>query len=238
MPSFSSMNDILIYNKIKIYPDFKQVVEFKTPIVNLSALTDKINRGRKNQNNAPSFESLRRSKTAIRDIALCNDFELFSTFTFANDRQDFDKCLGRFKQWLKNQKSHSPDLAYLAVPELHKNKKGIHFHVLLKNYNGTLKKTKIRTKYGSVIYNIKGYRLGFTTAVRIGDSKLDKHKVASYITKYVTKELISSYNKKRYWCSKGLIRPEEYSNIPNRTKYFQSENVVFENDFVRVYKIA
>lgn len=229
---------ILIYNKIKIYPDFKQVVEFKTPIVNLNALTDleKITRKRKNSNNRPDFSSVSRTRIAIRDIVLCNDFDWFCTFTFAKNRDDVDHCKTQFAQWLKNQKPHSPDLTYLAVPEWHKDKKAIHFHVLLKNYAGVVKPTEFRTKKGFKVFQIPGYRLGYNTAVPITKTNENKEKVANYITKYVSKDLVSKYNKKRYWCSRGLVRPEEYSNIVRQSKYFNSDDLVFENDEVKIYK--
>lgn len=231
------MDDILIRNKIKIYPSFKKLVEFKTPLVNINAFMtdlDKIARKRKNNNSAPAFESLIRSKVAIKDIVISNNFELFCTFTFAKNRDDMERCLNQFKQWLKNQKLKSPDLAYLAVPEYHKDKKAIHFHVLLKNYNGVLKNSQRRSKSGQPIYNIKSYRLGFTTAVKINNA--DNERIANYITKYITKDLICKYNKKRYWCSRGLIRPEEYSNILAFKKYAQPDKIVFENEAIRIYK--
>lgn len=227
--------EIYINNKLKVYPDFLQLVEFKNPLVNINAFipSDKV-RKRKNTDGLPDFSSVTRSKTAIKDIALCNNFELFCTFTFAKNRDNVDKCLNQFKQWLKNQKAKSPELAYLAVPEYHKDKKAIHFHVLLKNFNGRLKNSQLTTKFGRAIYNIKSYRLGFTTAVKIDPS--DHAIIANYITKYVTKDLICKFNKKRYWCSRGLTRPEEYSNIPAFKKYAQPDKVVFENEAIRIYK--
>jgi hypothetical protein len=33
-------------------------------------------------------------------------------------------------------------------------------------------------------------------------------KIARYISKYITKDLISEFNKKRYWPSKGISLPE------------------------------
>lgn len=186
--------DLLIYNKIKIYPDFKQTIEFKTPIVNLNALTDldKITRKRKNSNNRPDFSSVSRTRIAIKDIVLCNDFDWFCTFTFAKNRDDVDHCKTQFSQWLKNQKPHSPNLTYLAVPEWHKDKKAIHFHVLLKNYAGAIKKTEFRTKKGFKVFQIPGYRLGYNTAVPIIKTNENKEKVANYITKYISKELFQN----------------------------------------------
>ena len=46
--------------------------------------------------------------------------------------------------------------------------------------------------------------MGFTTATKVSDSG----RVASYMTKYITKDLISySKGKKKYWASKNLTKP-------------------------------
>jgi hypothetical protein len=46
----------------------------------------------------------RRAFTALKDIVLCNVFELFVTFTFKTNRQDPDLCKAKMNGWLKRQR--------------------------------------------------------------------------------------------------------------------------------------
>jgi len=158
-----------------------------------------------NSSQDPLERSIRRTKTVISDYTKCNEFSLFVTFTFKKKRQDQQACRRRMSSWLKNQQKIHGKFQYLIVPEFHKDNKSIHFHALLKNYNGTLVPTKIKQKTRT-IHNIKSYRLGFSTAVYIDNTE----KVSNYIKKYITKDMPKLHNKsaKRYWCSKDLIKPE------------------------------
>lgn len=175
--------------------------------------------------------SLRRSKTTIQDIMLCNRFDLWCTFTY-NCRNCLPKCdnnpciclpstCKRFdlnytrrvlQNWFRNQRKHSPDLKYLAVPEYHKNG-AVHFHCMISGFNGRLKDSGKRTKYDQTIYNAPGYYSGWTEFVRIGerfDSRSyddDYNRVISYITKYITKDMPLVYGKRRFLVSEDLRRP-------------------------------
>jgi hypothetical protein len=109
--------------------------------------------------------------------------------------------------WLNNQRILHGKFKYLIVPEYHKDNKSLHFHGLFLGYNGNLVDSG-RTKNGRTIYNINSYRAGFTTAVRIDN----REKVASYVAKYITKDMPKFRNKQRYWCSNGLKRPLKIVN--------------------------
>jgi len=153
--------------------------------------------------------SLRRTKTLISDIVLCTDFDMFATFTFKKDRQDMKKCKTKMSDWLKSQQKIHGKFKYLIVPEFHKDKKSLHFHALLKNYNGHLKKTNIKIKKRTV-YNITSYRKGYSTVIKIDNIE----KVSSYVKKYITKEMPhTGTSQKKFWNSKGLLRPEIKYNI-------------------------
>lgn len=74
-----------------------------------------------------------RARAAVRDIALCNQFDYFITWTLDGsliNRYDADEVKRRVLTFLKN-KVHRNGFAYVIVPEFHKDG-AIHFHGLCK----------------------------------------------------------------------------------------------------------
>lgn len=161
--------------------------------------------------------STRRSKTTVTDYALCNDFSQFITLTFdqkLHNSFDYDHCKKLVSKWINNQRRHSPHLTYILVAEKHKSG-AIHFHMIVNNFNGELTEArnaktrrKIR-KNGKQIYNLNGWNYGFSTLSEIED----KTATARYLQKYLTKDFIEAFNKKRFWTSRGLIKPTKQYNI-------------------------
>lgn len=184
-------------------------------------------------------ESLRRTRMTIFDYALANDFTHFVTFTFNPkkvDRYSIESTSATMRYWLNRQKKHSPDFAYLIVPEFHKDK-AIHFHALIKNYNGHLKKTNVIQK-GKRVYNLTGFTAGFTNAQELDD---DQIKAAAYIAKYISKDTISKFNKRRYWPSKNLVKPQKHYEPLEElgiAHYIHEDNLTYQSDehHVSVYQ--
>ena len=176
-------------------------------------------------------ESLRRTRSVIFDYALANEFTHFATFTFNPkkiDRYSWESVSNTMKYWLNRQKKTSPDFSYLAVPEFHKDG-AIHFHALFKGYAPDLKRTNV-IQNGQRVYNITGFTSGFTNVKEL-DS--DYSKAAAYVTKYLTKDNIVSFNKRRYWVSKNLIKPiKRYDPLDQLglLPYINSENLTFESE--------
>lgn len=144
--------------------------------------------------------SLRRSKQSIYEIARANDWNYFCTFTFADNRYCYDSCKDRLRKFLNNFKTRCCAIEYLVVPEQHKDG-AWHFHALINgNLDGYLCDT-----WRSGRFELKGYRLGKCEVEPVKDT----HRVSSYITKYITKDLqVELKNKRRYFCSKGVKRGE------------------------------
>lgn len=200
-----------IKNITKEYPDMIRVVVYreKKPFI-IKEHSSKDYSKLLKDDYIPDESSLRRTKTLIRDYVLANDFELFVTFTFDPDKVDsfnFKLCQSRIVKWLHNQKSRSPDLAYLIVPEQHKSGRW-HFHALISHFKGVLSDSNHKSDSGRRIYNIKSYRLGFSTAVKIDD----KDAVSNYVTKYITKDFLMVFNQRRFACSRNLKRPKKTTN--------------------------
>jgi len=165
--------------------------------------------------------STRRSKTSVTDYALCNEFSQFITLTFSPskaDSFDYDTCKKLVSKWINNQRRHSPDLTYILVAEKHKSGR-IHFHMIVNNFNGSLSPAtnqklgknygKLLKKNGKQIYNLDGWNYGFSTLSYIENKQATAH----YLQKYLTKDFIEAFNKKRFWTSRGLKKPTKEYNV-------------------------
>ena len=72
----------VINNITKEYPDMIKVVVYKEPRYFVKSNSPKRPRELVDENYTPKISSISRTKGTIRDIVLCNNFELFCTFTF------------------------------------------------------------------------------------------------------------------------------------------------------------
>lgn len=224
------------YKFAKIYPKFTRLYFYEVGIEDLlwfafgnkKVLNKKVKK--QYQSEEAIIDSIRRTKTVISDLIICNPFDHFATFTFngtkegqkkygyaITDRTDVDICKKKMSKWLKNQREMHGKFEYLIIPEFHKDGKAIHFHALLRSYKGNLRDSGKR-KNSRTIFNITSYKLGHSTLVKITQEKNNIGKVANYVKKYITKDMPVFENKKRYWCSSGLIRPQKLSN-PNFTPF-------------------
>lgn len=181
--------------------------------------------------------SLIRTKSRVEELALCNDWQYFCTFTIdknKNDRYDLDKIIRDFSTMvyeLRHEKfSFCENMKYIIVPERHKPSKEYpkgawHIHGLMmgvpdarmKFFN---KKSKIK-RYLKDTYIEHGQRVGkflpaeakfgASTCIEIRDDELSRIKIAKYFVKYVTKDLrrlATEKNRRMFTCSKGLKRAD------------------------------
>lgn len=166
--------------------------------------------------------SLNRTVQAVYKYSRQCDWEYFITLTFSEehaDRYDFSNCMKKASKWFNHQKDrYAKDMKYLIVPEMHKNG-AWHIHGVIAD-TGTMsivdsgrvaigkkayKRTEANKEYPT-IYNLSGWKLGWSTATAVTDT----YKVSTYITKYITKDLCeSSKGKKRYYRSRNIPEPEE-----------------------------
>lgn len=167
----------------------------------------------------------------IQQYARNNDFKYFVTLTFDPKLIEDDNDNYRFemlKKWLQNErvksKYRNKEFKYIFVPEYHKNGT-IHFHGLIGEYIPELVRAEQAKKE---TYNLVGWKHGFSMVNKIKS----KNRVSSYISKYITKELLDSpvaRNKKRYWSSKNLSLPQielinkDISDLIDIEKAFESE---------------
>lgn len=197
-----------------------------------TALSDSI----ESQERENKKRSARRAKTKVRDYILANsDLQYFITLTLSGadfERSDVKTAVKKLNIFLRNRVQRD-GLKYIIVPELHKDGKSIHFHGLINGAvdvveSGTyippcggkpLKAETIKRKGFCLqdcraVYNIPGWKYGFTTAIAIDENRCA---VASYIGKYITKDILQGGDKicgRFYYSSNNLSEPlTTYSNI-------------------------
>ena len=202
--------------------------------------------------------SLNRTRNNVYKYSRQADWEYFITLTFDSgkvNRYDFDICMKKSCEWLKNQRNrYAPDLKYLIVPEQHKDG-AWHIHGVLACVGDMIFTDSGRVAKGGkayvinatnskypTIYNLSGWKNGWSTATKVRD----KHKVASYIVKYITKDLCSvTSGKHRYYKSNNIAEPVEHGFIvspDDMPEFLQTlENsfgmsLVYQKKFESVYQ--
>ena len=163
-----------------------------------------------------------RIKEKIFDIINCNDWSYFITVTIDPkiiDSSDVKTVMKKLSNWLHN-KSKRRGLKYILIPERHKSG-AIHLHglindvlhmdesgtVLIPNYEKpvkikTAKKLNVSTSECKIVYNIKDWNYGFTTAIGLYG---DLSALSVYLCKYITKNTTRIFGK-YYWSSQDIKR--------------------------------
>lgn len=124
---------------------------------------------------------------------------LFITFTFAENLRELpeaNKHYATFIRKLKNflrKRNQETDIKYIAVPEF-QQRGAVHYHVIYFNL-----------PYIPNIYDVfnKLWGHGYVIFRKIKDFLPEK-----YLTKDMTKHFSLGTGTKRYFCSKGLIKPK------------------------------
>jgi hypothetical protein len=159
-----------------------------------------------------------RAKANIFEYAMCNEWQYFITLTL--DRKKYDRYdLGKYRkdlsQWLRDySKKHKIKIAYLFIPEYHKNK-AWHIHGLLEGLPEEHLTDFIKGKHpqrlideGYKNWTAYGQKFGYVT---VGYIK-SKEAISRYITKeYITKgmaERNKELNAHLYYVSQGLKKAE------------------------------
>lgn len=179
------------------------------------------------------IENARRAKQTVYELARSNihRWQWFVTLTFNPAfvrRQDYFHCLEQVR--ILTTSLTRRGCCWLFVPEHHADGKSYHFHGLvggdmLLEYGG---------KFGPPGRERDTYHIpwfpGFTSVQPVSDAS----RVCTYITKYITKDLVHLVPKgsHRYLYSRNLLRPEttylnltreEFCALVNRGEYFEPD---------------
>jgi len=188
-------------------------------------------------------ESMKRAKRTVLELALNNSFDWFVTFTFhtngslINDRKDFHDIKKKFLESIQTYNDKfDTKLSWIAVPELHTNRQGIHFHCLMKGFDTVkdFKFTGFDKKTGRAVFKSAYFkeRFGANRGIRIFE--YNKF-VAYYVSKYITKQDDRIFFH-RYFRSRDL---EKSFVIQSglATNYIEKDLIpTFENGLLKLYE--
>ena len=194
-------------------------------------------------------QSLSRTRARIFELAACNEFTHFCTFTQDKEKRDrfnlaeFREDFAQLVRNLNRSRAAGDKIKYLLIPEKHK-KGGWHMHGFLKGLTPddlrlfTLdeklpQRLRKQLKEGVKIYDWTRYRrsFGYFTCTEIKNGTA----AAKYITKYVTKDVAETARESGahlFFASQGLkgrkkLEWRSFDKCP-------VDNWDFENDFVKV----
>lgn len=180
----------------------------------------------------------------IRDYAMNNDFEYFWTLTFDPKKcgKSDDLRFEDMRKWLKRERDkaryYGKEFRYIFIPEYHKgggkNNGTVHWHGISGGYTPKLSDSGHEYK-GVKIYNCDSWQCGFSNVQKARS----RGRVANYIKKYITKDLINSpvrAHKKKYWSSKNLKLPDEFyiKNVVDLSDWKPD----FETEICSIYNLS
>lgn len=154
--------------------------------------------------------SLSRTKATVKELALCNTWDYWCTFTIDEkkcDRMDLKAYFKAFSEFIHNYNRRTSDeykVKYLLVPEQHKNG-AWHLHGLIK---GIRPKDLYTNSFGFLTWKQYESKFGFISM----DKLKSKEGASYYMMKYMTKDTeksVTELNAHLYYCSKGLERAKE-----------------------------
>lgn len=156
-------------------------------------------------------QSLSRSRSAVRDYILANDWEFFVTLTVRKEvvnRYSLPDVLSLIRPFL-HELGRDKRFRYCIVPERHKDG-AWHFHGVMSGIEVTELPPwapKDARDAGFLQWPLWANKLGFTT---VGHIK-DKIGVGFYVSKYITKDLCSeavNAGQHTYFHSRGLNKSQ------------------------------
>lgn len=190
--------------------------------------------------------SISRTKSRIRELALCNPWEYFVTFTLdakKYDRYNLPTYIKDLGVYIKNyNRLHNCKIKYILIPEQHEDGAwhlhgfflGLQNEFLIQFTKDMHLPYQILKKLekGHAVFSWDAYskRFGWCTLEPIRNSE----STASYITKYITKDVaqsVTELNAHMYYCSKGLQRAEI---LERRQMLKNIQNPTFSNDYVTI----
>lgn len=216
------------YNIYRYTDQIYKVVKFKRP----RDLTPRVKPIKSKEPSEKKPESsLSRARRNVLELALCNDWKYFCTFTLDKskyDRFNLGKWHADFSQWIRDQRKkfkklgQDLDIPFLLVPELHADG-AWHMHGLLGDISPFLCRFYWLQKSG---YDVPDYlvdnnfycwldywmKFGFCSLGRI-DNKVA---CGFYVSKYISKNLQTlneSLGVHTYYCSRRLNRASLHGSV-------------------------
>lgn len=219
------------YNIYRYTDQIYKIIKFRSnaPRVMLSSQREK--KGYDHKLDA----SISRSKRVVLELALCNEWKYFCTFTISGakyDRSDLSSWAKKFTQWLRDQrKKYDMDFPYLLVPEQHQDGSW-HMHGLFGDISPLLVSFRELWERGENVpfklvsggyFNWPDYqrKFGFCSFGEIHNAVA----VAFYVTKYICKSLAETaipVGLNAYYCSRGLNHATFHGDVYGQCGYLDT----------------
>lgn len=163
-----------------------------------SAIANPLKKGRRSDNLSSARARIRRLISANQNAY--GERLKFVTFTFARNVKDLDTAHKYWAEFARRMRSRHGSLKYLAVVEFQK-RGAIHYHVLYFN---------LPFIYGAKASLAKTWGQGFVKLITVDHVR----HLGAYVSKYLQKDIMDKrlIGEKAFFCSKGLIQPQEYRN--------------------------
>ena len=231
------------YNVVRVYKlgtEYK-IVAFKHSLVDVGT----IHRKSVTKKQTKTDSNIIRAKSRIFELAMCNEWDFFGTFTINADkynRADLKMFYKHFSKFINNWSYRKGKIFYLLIPELHKDGENWHMHGLIKGLKREdlsrfvkgLHPDKL-VKGNFLNWSAYSEKFGFCSLASVRNHEA----VSKYITKYITKELLSQSIKvgyHLYYVSHGLKGRELMIDC------MLSDSDVFdfdyENEYVKIKSIT
>lgn len=174
--------------------------------------------------------NISRARGRVQEIALCNKWEWFGTFTLDENKQgrfDLPQYVRDLGVWIGNyNRKYNTHMRYLIIPEQHKNG-AWHAHGLL---SGVAADSLVINEHGYMDMPYYRNRFGYISLSAVRDT----HAVARYITKYICKDIgarKSATGEHLFYASHGLQGREQLIQVTASTV---PENAagIFQNDYI------
>lgn len=184
------------------------------------------------------FENnISRAKNTILELALCNYWQYFVTFTINKkkfDREDLSGYYKKFSQYIRDyRKCTGCKIKYMIVPELHKDGKSYHLHGLMADmasWDIVPHTNRRNAKKGYLEFMPYTQKFGFNTLSCIENPLA----CSLYMQKYITKDLGKvnlEKGQKLFYASQKLQRAVLVQQA-RITRPITSLNFDFQNDYV------
>lgn len=194
-------------------------------------------------------QNICRARSEIFELAYCNDWQYFTTFTIDPQkfgRYDLEKYHKSFTQWLRNyNKKFGTQIKYLTIPEQHKDgawhEHGFimglppeHLRLFDAEHEKLPKYIRDKLLSGCPVYDFPAYRekFGFCDFEPIRSLE----GVSKYVTKYIAKDLAKSVTASGahlFYHSIGLSK----ATVIKKGTLSATQNAPawdYENDWVKV----
>lgn len=171
------------------YPDGVEIVGYVEKVYFGSRLLKKseVHSERKTYDER-CLEHARRASCAVRRRARNAGLTKLWTFTFPGEGvHEYTEAERLFARWLNDYGNKYLGGYYVAVPEMHPGGHGWHWHLLTRKYVNV---NIVRRSWTMFLANRGIYPTGGAKLVRVHVKRLGStRRAASYISKYITKEL-------------------------------------------------